>query len=65
MSRLSCHGCAYEWADPCERLKVHFPSDHKVCESCQRNPNPTRDPTIDHYVTAEQAIEEAVRESHE
>jgi len=65
MSRAGCHGCAWEWGNACNEHKVHMPSDHLACQHCIRNPNAKEDPRKDWYVTAEQALSEAVGESHE
>lgn len=60
VKRGSCHDCAYEWADPCHRFNVHFPSDARACQDCRRNPNAKELPTGDHYVLWTQAIKEMV-----
>jgi len=61
MSRAGCHGCAYEWADACDRLGVHFPSDNPECESCRLNANRKVLATGDHYKTVREWIEEVMR----
>jgi len=65
MNKPSCHGCAYEWADTCDRLRIHMPSDNPACQDCRRNPNRKVLATGDHYVTLEQALLEGVRKSYE
>jgi len=53
---MSCHGCAYEWANACNEHKVHFPSNAEACKSCRRNPNPENMATGDHYTTVDQIL---------
>jgi len=65
MSQPSCHGCAWEWGNACNEHKVHMPSDNPACQDCRRNPNRKVLATGDHYITLEEALSEAVGESHE
>jgi len=65
MSKLGCHGCAFEWGNACDEHKVHMPSDASACQDCRRNPNRKVLATRDHYITPEQFMREAVGESHE
>jgi len=65
MSRAGCHGCAFEWADACDRLRIHMPSDNQACQDCRRNPNRKVLATRDHYLTCEQFVDEALGERHE
>jgi len=54
----TCHGCAWEWADACDKNKLHLPSDNHFCQDCMRNPKCGQGRLRDHFIKPEQIIDE-------
>ena len=59
-SNPGCHGCAFEWAEVCEKFGIHTRSDDTQCLFCVNNPNAVL-PSKNYYKTLGEVIKETQR----
>jgi len=57
-AKVDCHSCAWEWADACNKNKLHLPSGSTFCQDCTRNPKRGQGRLCDHFIKSEQIIDE-------